>query len=234
MITILTGAPGHGKSFTLVKIIDEAVHKKKPVVTNVPLRSDWAEVMARRHVAFGRWRPVALKRKADSYRKLVFISGDISELVRVRIKGTREGRALMVLDESQRMLNVRNYRDEDQKILSDYVSGHRHYGVDMILATQHMDNLATDVKRLYEYHSEVRNFRRLPLFGAIFRVNVFFRTTVWNDRKKTKATLPEVYTLSKSLARLYTTHSLNDTDWPEDAIQLPFSDDDIFRMEQAA
>jgi hypothetical protein len=221
MITILTGAPGHGKSYTLVKIIDETLHKGLPVITNVPLVDDWAEVFVRRHMLFARWRHEARERKIAHYRRLVFISDDIGELVRVRVEGEGEGRARVIIDESQRKLNVRSYRDPAQKVLVDYISGHRHYGVDVILSTQHIDNLDSQVKKLYEYHSEVRNMRKLPFFGAFLRFNLFIRRTHWNDRRKTKARPPEMYTLSKSLARLYGTHALNDLDWPDDAIVMP-------------
>lgn len=221
MITILTGAPGHGKSFTLVKKIDEAMSKGRPVITNVPLRDDWARVMVRRHMLFSRWRKVAFEAKVAEYERRMFISDDIDELTRVRVSGTKEGRADMVIDESQRKLNIRSYRDGGQKKLVDYVSGHRHYGVHLTLATQHIDNLDTQVKRLFEYHEEVRNFRRLPFFGSIFRLNLFVLTKYWNDKRKTKASTPDVYLLSKSLARLYSTHALNEHDWPEDAIILP-------------
>lgn len=221
MITILTGAPGHGKSFTLVKKIDEAMQQKRPVITNVPLRDDWAEVMVRRHMLLWRLRKDLFRRKVSEYESRMFISDDISELTRVRVRGTKEGRAEMIIDESQRKLNIRSYRDGAQKELVDYVSGHRHYGMNLTLATQHMDNLDTQVKRLYEYHQEVRNFRRLPFFGSIFRLNLFVLTTYWNDRRKTKARTPDVYLLSRSLARLYSTHALNEADWPDDAIVLP-------------
>jgi hypothetical protein len=170
---------------------------------------------------FSRWRKVAFEAKVAEYERRMFISDDIDELTRVRVSGTKEGRADMVIDESQRKLNIRSYRDGGQKKLVDYVSGHRHYGVHLTLATQHIDNLDTQVKRLFEYHEEVRNFRRLPFFGSIFRLNLFVLTKYWNDKRKTKASTPDVYLLSKSLARLYSTHALNEHDWPEDAIILP-------------
>lgn len=220
MITILTGAPGHGKSYSLVKRIDQTLHKGTPIVTNVPLREDWAEVMAKRHTFLPWLRKEAVAKKADHFRRLVLISDDVNELVRARFTGTKEGRALMVIDESQRKMNVRNYRDADQVRLVDFISAHRHYGLDVILATQHMENLDSQIKRLYEYHAEVRNFRRMPLLGSIFRINIFLRVTRWNDRRKTKAGI-ELYFLSRGLARLYATHALQEVDWPEDAIILP-------------
>ena len=90
-ITILTGSPGHGKSYTSVKIIDEFVHSGKSVVTNVSLRPDFPEQMARYHTPFGRWRKKAVARKAEVYRSRIHICEDLSEITRVRVSGKGEG-----------------------------------------------------------------------------------------------------------------------------------------------
>ena len=63
MITLLTGSPGHGKSYTLIREIEKAVADGKPVATNVPLREDWAMVMARRHTLLGPLRKNAVVNK---------------------------------------------------------------------------------------------------------------------------------------------------------------------------
>jgi zona occludens toxin len=238
-ITLLVGAPGHGKSYTLIREIEAAVAKGKPVATNVPLRDDWAYQMARRHTAFGRFRKEAVERKAAEFSRYVLISTNFDMLLRVRLAGDKEGRGLLVLDEAHRWLNARGWDnamniDEDgnetpmkrNEALSkrlrviNHLSGHRHYGFNVILATQSDRMLDNQSRELYEFRSEVRNMRRLPWFGAIFRFNLFLRVTKWNDKAQSKAGV-NCYWLSKSLANLYSTHALQATDWPEDAIILP-------------
>jgi Zonular occludens toxin (Zot) len=230
VITLLTGNPGHGKSYSSVKLIDETVHKGIPVATNVPLRDDWAHVMARRHTLFGRWRRQTVEAKAAQYARLVHVTDDLDELLRVRIAGKGEGRGRIVLDECHRWMNTRAWDqapgltrsqaiDQRLKVIA-YVSGHRHYGLDVWLISQAEANVDAQVRSLYEFHTEVRNFRRLPLFGAIFRFNLFLAVTHWNDKANTKAGV-SCYGLSKSLARLYDTHALEEHDWPQDAIVLP-------------
>lgn len=235
MITILTGAPGHGKSYTMVREIERAISKNKPVVTNVPLRSDWATVMARRHVAFHWFKKERVERKAKEYERHLITSDDFDELLKVRIDGEGEGRAMMVLDESQRWLNVRGTtselddegkpvkmaiaRNKRQKVVN-HLSGHRHYGYDIILATQAGSSLDTQARNLYEFHAEVRNMKRLPWLKIFIRFNLFMKVTRWNDRQKTKAGV-ECYWLNKGIANLYHTHSLQEYDWPDDVIILP-------------
>jgi zona occludens toxin len=235
VITLLTGSPGHGKSYTLVREIERAVARGEPVATNVPLREDWPEVMARRHTLFGKFRKDKVAEKAAEFARMVIVSNDFSLLLRVRLDGEGEGRGKLILDESQRWMNARgwdNALNDDgkpmrrpealQRRLSivNHLSGHRHYGWNVILATQSDKAIDNQVRELYEFHSEVRNLRRLPWIGAILRFNLFIKVTRWNDRSKSKAGV-NTYFLSKSLARLYHTHSLNAADWPDDAIILP-------------
>lgn len=235
MITLLTGSPGHGKSYTLVREIEESVSKEIPVATNVPLKHDWAEVMARRHTLFGRFRSEAVQRKADHFRRFVIVSNDFGILLRVRLSGDKEGRGRLILDEAQRWMNARgwdNAINEDGTPMKraealaarlrvlNHLSGHRHYGFDVILATQSDKAIDLQARELYEFHSEVRNMRKLPYIGAFIRFNLFLRVTRWNDKSKSRAGI-STYWLSKSLARLYDTHVLQKTDWPSNAIVLP-------------
>lgn len=235
MITLLTGSPGHGKSYTMVREIEASVAKGIPVATNVPLRDDWAEVMARRHTLFGSWRPEAVAAKAAEFSRYVVVSNDFGTLLRVRLLGDKEGRGRLILDESQRWMNARGWDNavnadgtamkrsealaERMKVLN-HLSGHRHYGFDCILATQSEKAIDLQARELYEFHSEVRNMRKLPWVGFFIRFNLFVRVTRWNDRSKSRAGI-STYWLSKSLARLYDTHVLQKTDYPPDAITLP-------------
>lgn len=237
-ITLLTGSPGHGKSYTLVLEIERAISNKQPVATNVPLREDWAMVMAKRRTLFGRFRPDAVARKAQELSRYLLVSNDFGELLRVRLEGDKEGRGKLILDEAHRWMNARgwdNALNEDGTIMRrpealakrlkviNHLSAHRHYGFDVIIATQSDKSIDIQARELYEFHSEVRNMRKLPWIGAFIRFNLFLRVTRWNDKSRSKAGI-HLYTLSKGLANLYHTHALQSTDWPDDAIVLPASD----------
>jgi zona occludens toxin (predicted ATPase) len=239
-ITLLTGSPGHGKSYTLVREIEATVAKGKPVGTNVPLREDWATVMAKRHTLFSPFRKKAVWIKAREFSRLVVVSDDFNVLLRIRLAGEGEARGKLILDEAHRWVNTRGLHKEEhddgspmtplqirqeRKRIINHLSGHRHYGFDVILATQSDKSIDTQARELYEFHSEVRNMRKLPWIGLLLRFNLFLRVTRWNDRARSKAGV-ECYWLSKSLARLYHTHALQETDWPSDAIILPREADD--------
>jgi hypothetical protein len=235
MITLLTGSPGHGKSYTMIREIEQAVTKGIPVCTNVPLRDDWAYTMAYRHTLFARWKTNSVERKAAEYSRYVVISNDFDTLLRVRLSGDKEGRGLMALDESQRWMNARGWDNavtasgevmkraealnKRMKVLN-HLSGHRHYGFNVILATQSEKAIDLQARELYEFHSEVRNMRKLPWIGFFIRFNLFLRVTHWNDKTKSRAGI-STYWLNKSLAKLYDTHILQKTDMPRDAIVLP-------------
>jgi zona occludens toxin len=238
-ITLLTGSPGHGKSYTLIRVIEESVAKKIPVATNVPLAPDWSKKMARRHVLLWRFREEAVEKKAAEFARYVFISDNFDELLRVRLEGEKEGRGKLILDEAHRWMNARGWDnatvvDEDGNVTQmkrgealakrlkviNHLSGHRHYGFDVILATQSDKSIDNQARELYEFHSEVRNMKKLPWLGIFIRFNLFLRVTKWNDRARSKAGV-SCYWLNKSLASLYATHALQATDWPDDAIMLP-------------
>jgi len=236
MLTILTGSPGHGKSYTSVQMIDAFIHEGKFVVTNVPLRADFATAMAKHHTLFSRFRKKAVNKRAYEISHMVHVCTELEDIMRVRFDGKGEGRGKVVLDESQRVMNVRGSTrgksDEakKRKMIVNFVSGHRHYGADLLLITQALGNIDLQVRNLMEFHSEVRNFRRLPGIGWIAKLlfpggNLFLRITWWNDKNKTKAGI-NLYWLNKGLADLYDTHSLEHVDAPENVLTLPSHPDE--------
>jgi hypothetical protein len=230
VITLFTGSPGHGKSYGMVRLIDESVSRGIPVATNVALKPEWAQVMARHHTFFARFREDVVAAKAERYEDYVYWTPNFFDLLKVRFSGEKEGRGRVIFEEAHNELNTRAWDQHADMNRSEaiaarlavvrYFSAHRHYGVDAWLVTQDEKNIDTQIRSLYEFHTETRNMRRLPFFGSIFRFNLFVVTTRWNDRARTKAGL-NVYGLSKKLATLYDTHGLGKVDWPEDAVVLP-------------
>lgn len=238
MITLVTGSPGHGKSYAAVRKIDEGVSKGIPIATNVPLREDWAEVMARNHTFLSSRRPDVVAEKAARYRRLVFVSNDLNEIMRVRFQGDSEGRGWVILDEAHRWMNTRAWDQSPGLTRSEaiaqrlavvgYCSAHRHYGADVWLISQDAANIDSQVRSLYEFHTETRNMKRTPFFSAVFRFNLFLVTTHWNDKARSKAGVT-LYGLNKQIAALYHTHALQYLDWPDDAIVLPYTEADAVR-----
>jgi hypothetical protein len=163
----------------------------------------------------------------------LFVSDDIHELLRVRVHGEGEGRADMVLDECQRLIDSRTWdqavgmsKDEAimaRKALIDFFSAHRHYGYNVYLLTQDFRNIDARVQRLFEYIVFLKNLKRVRVFGVpIFPMNVFVALRFWHDRVKTKISVT-TFGLDKEIANLYSTHALKEVDFPDDVIIMPRS-----------
>lgn len=220
MIAIVTGPPGAGKSFYAVRKAIDSLERGKYLATNVPLREDWVERAVNRHPL--RWaipgRRRSLQRK---WAARTFHSQELHELLSVRLRGRDEGRGVMVLDEAHRWLNARTWKDEDRLALLRFFSAHRHYGWDLYLITQDINNIDRQVRALFEYHVTLRNLRRMKVLGVpVSPVNFFL--AVWQWHAASSAVVKrEAYRLNYA-AKLYDTHGLA-ADLAEDdgAIWLP-------------
>lgn len=81
-------------------------------------------------------------------------------------------RAVLVLDEAQKYWNNRNFKSlENQEILK-YFQEHRRRGHDVILATQHFEQVDIGIRRLAEVHYELKRLKRLGFANQI-RANVY-------------------------------------------------------------
>jgi zona occludens toxin len=227
VIELITGSPGAGKSFYATRLIVASVLKRRPVATNVPLRPDWSEVLARKW-----WRTRDREAElADAYRKLVYETDSLADILRVRFRGDGEERADVILDEAHRWLNARAWdqavgitRDQAIQLRLDvvgYFTAHRHYGVKIYLITQNEANLDNQVRTLYEYVVRLKNVKRLRILGIpVFPVNLFVAVKFWNDKVKTKLGV-QTFLLDKKIANLYYTHALAGKDEPDDVVLWP-------------
>lgn len=238
MIVLVTGSPGAGKSFALTRAIVQGVESGKVVATNVPLRDDWAIQLVRSNV-FRRLRGRAYcHHKAREYERRVFVSDDFEQLLRVRLRGDKEARGLLVLDEVHRWANSRTWdADESGEELTKteavarrlelvkWFSAHRHYGWDVWLGTQTEETIDRQIRKLYEYVLICRNLRRFRVVGVpLSPVNFFLVLWCWNDKART-IMRRQVYPLKKRIASLYATHALHSIDFPAVPIWLPADGD---------
>ena len=233
MIVLLTGTPGSGKSYAAVRTIIDAVEHGKMVATNVPLRADWALVAARANI-FSRLLPGRVDARRRRFESLVFVSEELDELLRVRLRGEHEGRGVLVLDEVHRWLNARTWDADESgaKASKDtavarrleivrWFSAHRHYGWDVWLCTQTAENIDRQVRSLFEYVVICRNLKRFKIGGVpISPIHFFLQLWCWNDKSR-MIMQRRVYPLRKKLAALYSTHALRHVDAPVDVIWLP-------------
>lgn len=236
MIVLVTGSPGSGKSYALTRVISQTVEAGKPCATNVPLHPDWAMQLAKGNVFRRMKGQKYLERKARDFERLVFVSESLDDLLRVRLRGEKEGRGVLVLDEVHRWANSRTW-DTDEEGKSDkatatrrrldlvkWFSGHRHYGWDVYLGTQTETNIDRQIRSLFEYILICRNVKRYRVAGIpLVPFNLFIVLWCWNDHARS-IVRRQCYPLKKGVARMYATHALSAVDMPPDVLWLPRED----------
>jgi zona occludens toxin (predicted ATPase) len=220
-MAIVEGPPGAGKSYSAVRRIAAALDRGLPVASNIALVDGWEERLAKAN-PFRRVIPGRVAEQAAAYRKLFYSSADIEDLMSVRLKGTKEGRGVMVLDEAHVWLNGRSWKDGDRKRMLRFTSAHRHLGWDIYLITQRAESIDTQVRALAEYRILLRNLKRVKVAGLpIFPMNLFVAIWTWESLPGT-IVKREVYRLN-SIARIYNTLALAAAEdlLPADPIWLP-------------
>lgn len=230
-INLRTGQPGHGKSYSSVVEIRDALERGQYVATNVPLAEGWALTMAKTNW-FRRLIPGRCAKHATEYQRRLYLVNDLRELRRLRLpkcgrcpgckKGSgcrREGRGLAVLDEAHKWLNARTWDADETGEASTkaqavkrrleivrFFSTHRHFGWNIELITQDEANLDRQVRSLFETHTHLKNLRKFKLLGVLPVVpcNLFVAVTHWHDNDKTRLGV-KTYMLNRKLARCYDT-----------------------------
>lgn len=232
MIHLVTGPPGHGKSFYCVRTIVRSLERGRWVATNIELHDDWVRTAARAN-GLRRLLPGRVQSREGVFAEKAYVTHDLDELVRLRLPGCgrcktckagrrcmREGRGVMVLDEAHMWLNARTWDADDsgrgltkaQAVMNRlkivrFFSQHRKLGWEIYLVTQDDANLDSQVRRNFEDHIHLKNMKayKIPLIGIRpFPVNVFAAVRTWHDRDRTKLGV-EVFLLSKKVAGIYDT-----------------------------
>jgi len=238
MITLVTGPPGAGKSFYALRKLVDALESGKVIATNVQLRDGWAEKVSRRH-PIRRVLPPLQRARAEAFDRAAFFSQDLSELFRVRLRGSGEGRGVMVLDEAHNWLNARAWdSDPGDKTLARadavarrlevvrFFSQHRKLGWDVYLIAQQADLLDKQVRSLFEYHVQLRNLRKMKVGGLpVSPVNLFLAVWTWHSAQRV-VVRRELFGLNGT-RKLYdtfaTSHGLDEDGGDATVIWLPRS-----------
>jgi len=225
VITLVTAPPGNGKSAYAVRAIARALESGKPVATNIHLRADFAEFVARRGNAVRQLVPGRVGRVAAVRDRQVFVSDDVRELARVRLRGYGESRGLQVWDETPDFLNAHDWSGEDVKALSKFGRKHRHLGWDILILAQDEDMIAKQVRVNYESQVHMRNLKRAKVAGvSIFPFNYFVATSVWHQKRGAAAPIilgRETFALGW-WKDLYDTHqAAGEVEDDPDAVWLP-------------
>ena len=188
-------------------------------------------MLARRKVTFWWVRRQTVEQVEAQLLRRYYHLVEVDEVVRVRVRGKREQRAVLVLDECHRWLNARAWDQAagaergaaigKRLAIVGFISALRHYGFKAYLITQNDTNIDNQVRGMFEHHTELLNLKNLRVFGvSVFPFNLFLSKTFWRDKERTRIAT-SIYMLDRQVRSLYDTHALQLEDWPSDAIVLP-------------
>jgi hypothetical protein len=233
MIELVTGKPGSGKSYFCIRKVYGVLSSGLWLAGNLELHDGWALGLARANPL---WRALGhdyCERAAKKFEERTYLTHSLDELTRLRLppcgkcaackkdrRCMKEGRGVMILDEAHNWLNARTWdSDESGASLSKaeavanrlkivrFFSQHRKLGWRIYLITQDAAQLDNQVRRNFEYHTHLKNLRRLkvPLLGLpLAPFNVFVAVTVWHDSRGSVVGR-DVFRLNRRLARWYST-----------------------------
>jgi hypothetical protein len=204
-VRVVYGPMGSGKSWYAVRQMTRALLAGKVVVTNITLRDGWEHVVADRAL----WRrlvPGARARKAAELRSQLHVVTDLDELQRIRVRGTKEDRWMVVIDEAHKFLNAREWETKGRNERVGWFTDSRQLGAEVLLLTQAVENVDAQVRRAVEFTTRLRNLRSFKVAGIpIIPVKLFLAITLWDDASKS-VLKRESYTLNRRLAGIYSTH----------------------------
>jgi len=164
MICLITGVPGSGKSLALTKrFIIPALKKGRRIYTNIDGLNDSAPNPYILALSFASGVP------PEDVEKLIFKfpSKDFNKVLM-----DMPASAIAIIDEAQIFWNARDFASDKNKEVLPYFQKHRHYGHDVILATQHFEQLDSGIRRLAEVHYRLKRLKNVGL-SKVIKVSVF-------------------------------------------------------------
>jgi hypothetical protein len=172
-------------------------------------------------------------------RRALYVAPELGELFSLRLRGRGEGRGVMVLDEAHYWLNARNWGADDREAIVTFFTQHRKLGWDVYLIVQDAEMIDKQVRRLIEFHVELKNLRRVKVCLGLLPlspVNLFLANWWWHGMRHVKPVKRELNRLTWQ-RRLYDTTQLHhgiEQDGDADALWLPRQPDDAGALAASA
>jgi len=196
MVVLVTGIPGSGKSLALVKrYVLSSLKKGRCIYTNVDGLNDPSPNPYILALSFASGVP------PEDVEKLIF---------EIPNKGYNDclmgmpAGSIAVIDEAQDFWNSRDFASENNKEILPYFRKHRHYGHDLILATQHFEQLDSGIRRLAEVHYRLKRMKNIGL-GKVIKVAVFNQGL----SIEAKPVATEAWSIDKSVFGCYKSYENN-------------------------
>lgn len=197
MVNTYTGTPGSGKSLHCAQIILQEIRRKKRVICNFPINTDYISPKYRNnfyYVPDSELTPHWLFEFAKAYHKK---------------KG--EDQTLLVIDEAQRLFPIdRVY--ERRKEWEQFFQLHRHYGFTIILVTQNISYINKGIRIQTEYevkHRKVNNYGIGGLILTLLHIPLFVSLTFWQGTRE--RIYSSFFLFRRKFNKLYDSYSNFDT-----------------------
>lgn len=166
-LNYVVGPMGSGKSLYGVRKIVGYLLNGQYVVTNVELRPEAFDLIARRTVVGRPWAFRRRSRIADRLRSYYVFETDLAAAIRYRVPGRGEARALFVWDETHNDLNNRNWRERAKAhanargtdSLLEWATQLRKLGYVGFLLSQHHENTDAALRRVCSFVVRMQNQR---------------------------------------------------------------------------
>lgn len=154
MILCYQGSPGSGKTYDAVNRVVENLKRGRVVYTNI----DGLDDSLNREV-------IKVLTNLDDYeisQKLIFLSSD---QIACFWKHAKAG-SMVVIDEIHNWFNSRDWQSAKNREFASWASTHRHQGYDVIMITQNIQKVDSQVRSVVEFTYE---YRKLNMFGPLFK-----------------------------------------------------------------
>jgi len=202
-LVLLTGKPGSGKSFNLVnRWILNAISKigtpeRMLVYTNVAgLNFTYLSI-----VAGNRYKRDFLPEDIENLFVMVPPPSQIREANQVIM--SMPHKCLLIIDEAQKYWNNRDFKSEYNKEILAYFQEHRRRKHNVVLATQHFEQLDIGIRRLTEAHYRLSRMKSLGISMAV-KVEIFEQ----GETVDCKIDGRETWYLGRSIFKCYTSYEV--------------------------
>jgi len=151
MILCYQGSPGSGKTYDAVNRVIENLKRGRVVYTNI----DGLDDSLNREV-------IKVLTNLDDFelsKRLVYLTSD---QICCFWKHVKSG-SMIVIDEIHKWFNSRDWQSQKNREFADWASTHRHQGYDVIMVTQNIQKVDSQVRSVVEFTYE---YRKLNMFGS--------------------------------------------------------------------